>query len=399
MQAANRTSPQDRPLKVMFLLTSMPIGGAEMLLMNLVRGLDRSRFQPEVACLKQRGPLGEELADEIPVHTSLLGHKYDFRVLPRLCWLFRRRKIDAVVTIGAGDKMFWGRIAARISGVPVVVAALHSTGWPDSVGRLNRWLTRWTDAFVGVATSHVRHLIQNEQFPRYKVHLIPNGVDTERFHPGRETDIRQELRIASNTPVIGILAALRPEKNHDLFLRGAKQILAEVPETSFLIVGDGPCRGQLERLSEELGIRAVTHFLGSRSDVPEVLRSCTLVALTSHNEASPVSILEALSTEVPVVAANVGSVHESVIENKTGKLFPAGDLSTYVQATVDLLKDRQQRQMLGQNGRHLVLENSSLAAMVDGYQTLLERLYAQKTRPVSRRIPTASRRTTETNPV
>ncbi|MCA9240122.1 MAG: glycosyltransferase, partial [Planctomycetales bacterium] len=97
----------DRPLKVMFLQTSMPVGGAEVLLVNLVRRLDRSRFSPEIVCLKDPGPLGEEIAREIPLHSNLLRHKLDLRVLPRLARLMRRRKVDAVVTVGAGDKMFW----------------------------------------------------------------------------------------------------------------------------------------------------------------------------------------------------------------------------------------------------------------------------------------------------
>ena len=97
------------PLRVLFMLTNMPVGGAETLLVNLVRNMDQDRFQPEVCCLKQQGVLGEQLAHEIPVHHGLLSHKLDLRVFPRLVRLCRRRRIDAVVTVGAGDKMFWGR--------------------------------------------------------------------------------------------------------------------------------------------------------------------------------------------------------------------------------------------------------------------------------------------------
>jgi hypothetical protein len=90
----------------------------------------------------------------------------------------RRREIDAIVTVGAGDKMFWGRLAARLAGVPVVAAALHSTGWPDVVGRLNRWLPPFTDAFIACAPTHGRYLIEQECFPAERVHVVPNGVDT-----------------------------------------------------------------------------------------------------------------------------------------------------------------------------------------------------------------------------
>jgi len=375
-------------MRILFVTTSMPVGGAETLLVNLVRGLDASRFAPEIACLKEPGPLGELLSSDFPVHSNLLSNKYDLRILPRLCKLLRKRKIDAVVTVGAGDKMFWGRLAARLAGVPVVVSALHSTGWPDSVGRLNRWLTPWTDAFIGVADAHAKHLVAQEGFPHDKVHTIFNGVDTSRFAPGDSAAKRRELGLPIDAQVVGILAALRPEKNHELFLEGAKQIQRQLPAAHFLVVGDGPQRGALEKQANELGIASVTHFLGSRSDVPELLRTFDVLALTSHNEASPVSILEALSSAVPVVAAEVGSVPETVLPGVTGQLFPAGDLDSYVSHTVELLRNPTLRTKLGTAGRRRVIEQWSLEAMVSGYESLIERLYTTATSTQSDNIKT-----------
>ena len=378
----------DRRLRVMFLTTSMPVGGAETLLVDLVRGLDRARFAPEVACLKERGPLGEQLAREISVYCELIRHKLDLRVLPRLWRLLRSRQIDAVVTVGAGDKMFWGRLAARLAGVPVVVSALHSTGWPDSVGSLNRLLTPLTDGFIGVADAHAEHLVTCECFPREKVHTIYNGVDTNRFVPGDGRAIRDTLGLPHSALVVGIVAALRPEKNHELFLRGAATICEQLPETHFLVIGDGPQRSEIERLASQLSISEQTHLLGSRSDIPAILCALDVLALTSHNEASPVSILEALSCQVPVVAAEVGSVPETVLPGETGLLFAAGDLDGYVSATLRLLQDAALRQKLGKCGRQRVVDERSLSAMVNGYETLLKGLFDAKQtserRPVDR---------------
>src|SRR4029078_7016337 len=115
------------------------------------------RIAPELCCLKTLGTLGEQMASEVPVHHGLLKHKLDVRVLGRLTKLLREREIDAVVTVGAGDKMFWGRLAARRAGVPVVICALHSTGWPDCITWLNRRLTPLTDAFIAVAEKHAKY--------------------------------------------------------------------------------------------------------------------------------------------------------------------------------------------------------------------------------------------------
>jgi len=367
-----------RPLRVLFLTTSMPVGGAETLLMNLVRRMNRSRFAPEVVCLKERGPLGEELATEMPVHCRFLSHKYDLYVLPRLWRWMRRPRADAVITVGAGDKMFWGRVTAKLAGVPVVASALHSTGWPDSIGKLNRMLTPWTDAFIGVADAHATHLVEMEGFPAEKVHTIYNGVDCERFAPQDACVVRRELGISADAPVVGILAALRPEKNHELFLNGAQRIRGKFPGAQFLIVGDGPRRLELEAVARNLGLGAAAHFLGSRSDVPRLLAACDVVALTSHNEAAPVSILEALSVGVPVVAANVGSVKETVVNDETGWLFPAGDVEAFSERAVHLLAEERDRRRMGAEGRRRVMSRWSLQAMVRGYELLIERLYEAK---------------------
>jgi glycosyltransferase involved in cell wall biosynthesis len=366
----------------MFLATWLPVGGAEMLLVNLIRRLDRDRFAPSACCLKMLGPLGEELADEINVYHNLLHHKFDLLVLGRLTRLLRRRKIDVVVTVGAGDKMFWGRLAARAAGVPVVMSAIHSTGYPDAIGRLNRMklLTRWTDGFVAVADEHARHLVETEGFPENKVFVIPNGVDVERFRPSSAvaTEVRKQLGFASTTPVVAIVAALRPEKNHELFLRAAAQIRRNNAEAKFVIVGDGPERPWLERLAGELRLDDAVQFLGTREDIPRILQAIDVFALTSHMEANPVSILEAMAAGKPVVAPAVGSIAESVSDGQTGFVTPPGELEPVVERISQLLENRPLARQFGAAGRSTVVERWSLERMVDGYQALMAHLYMLK---------------------
>ena len=371
--------PARRPLHVLFIHSNMPIGGAEVLTANLMRRLDRGRFAPELCCLKERGPLGEILAEEFPVHFGLLSSKYDLHVLSRLTRLLRERQMDAVVTVGAGDKMFWGRLAARRARVPVVLSALHSTGWPDDIGRLNRVLTRTTDSFIAVAPSHGRFLLERERLPANKIAVIPNGVDTWRFAPVPDADaIRRELGISPTAPVVGTVAALRPEKNHELFLEVARRVVEQLPTARFILVGDGPRRGPLEERARELGIAEKVHFLGSRNDVPRLLSAMDVFALTSHNEANPVSILEAMSATRPVVSTNVGSIFEAVREGKTGFLVPAGDPATFTERLVGLLVDPLLCQTMGAAGRQMVVERWSVDVMVQGYERLIETIYARK---------------------
>lgn len=385
--AANREAKNlrlhlGRPLRVMFFQTDMRVGGAEMVTANIIRRLDRERFSPELCCLKDRGALGEVLASEIPLHHNLLFSKYDFRVLYRVADLLQKREIDAVITVGAGDKMFWGRLAARRAGVPVILSALHSTGWPDGVGRLNRMLTPLTDAFIAVAQSHGEFLAKNLRIHRDRVAVIPNGVDTKRFAPIADvTSIRRNLGIGPTDPVVGIVAALRPEKNHELFLDVAARVVRELPTARFLVVGDGPQRPTLEVRARELKITDNVLFLGARSDVPELVAAMDVFALTSHIEANPISILEAMSAGKPVVATNVGSIHEAVAEGRTGHLVTPGDAYQFADRIVRLLNAPLTRQTMGSVAREVVTHRWSIEAMVGGYERLIESTFIRKTTP------------------
>ena len=144
-----------RPLNVMSVITSMPVGGAEVLLMNLVRRFDPKRIKPSICCLKEKDELGEKVSFDIPVFDHQIKHKFDLGVIKRLGKLYLKNKIDAIVTVGAGDKMFWGRLAAKNAGIPIILSALHSTGWPDGVGRMNRLLTGITTGFIAVSYTHL----------------------------------------------------------------------------------------------------------------------------------------------------------------------------------------------------------------------------------------------------
>ncbi len=379
---ALRTFDPDRvdPLRVAFVLTFMPVGGAETLLVNLVRRLDRRRFAPEICCLKYLGPLGEELAAEVPAYSGLLRHKYDLPVLPRLISLFRQRRYDAVITVGTGgDKMFWGRLAAWRAGVPVIGSALHSTGLPDRVEPSNRQLACLTDAFIAVAPAHGRYIAEHEGCPAAKVRVIPNGVDVERFRPRLpNAALRAELGLPPHAPVAAIVAALRPEKNHELFLRVAARVVQTLPTAKFLVVGDGPRRAELEQLAQHLGLADAVQFLGTRGDVHELLSVVDVAVLTSHMEANPVSLLEALASETPVLAPRVGSIPDVVEHGAWGLLAPAHDENAFSEHLVDLLAHPARAQAMGAAGRRRVLAEYSLEAMVAGYQNLLLDTYQKK---------------------
>ena len=372
--------PRKSKFNVMFIITSMPVGGAETLLVNMIRRMDPARCKPHICCLKEKDVLGEEIEGEFPIYSNLIRHKADVGVIGRIKSLIRKHEIDAVITVGAGDKMFWGRLAAKRSRVPVILSALHSTGWPDGVGRMNRMLTPITDGFIAVAENHGHYQVEQEKFPSEKVFVIPNGVDTARFlrDPVKRAQWRQMIGISPSAPTVGIVAALRPEKNHELFLNVAAQVNKTMPEAQFVIAGDGPAKDELTGLAGKLGIADQTHLLGSVSDIPGVLSAVDLFALTSDNEASPVSILEAMSCGLPVVSTDVGSVSQSVIEGRTGMLVPTQQVASAAEAWLKILQSPELAKSMGEQGREHVISYSSLDSMTESYVDLIEGLYHRK---------------------
>jgi glycosyltransferase involved in cell wall biosynthesis len=307
-------------------------------------------------------------------------------VLWRLTQLMRQRKIDAVITVGTGgDKMFWGRLAGSLAGTPVICSALHSTGLPDHVEFSNRLLTPLTDAFIAVAEPHGRYLAEHEGCPAERVRVIPNGVDFERFHPRpANVGLRQSLGIDPAAPVAAIVAALRPEKNHAMFLDGAAKVRERVPAAQFLIVGDGPERKKLEELAATLGVTNAVRFLGTRLDVPEILSLVDVVLLTSHAEANPICLLEAMASEKPVVATRVGSVIETVADGQNGFLVAPGDAEGMADRVVELFADPARAAAMGREGRKRAIAKWSIDGMVRGYENMIEDIYTAKSRPTKK---------------
>ena len=368
------------PLRVMFVTTEMSSGGYEQQLINLIGGMDRARFAPMVCCLKRPGPLGAQLrSDGVPVFAGLTHNRYDARVLYRLVRLMRRERVDVAFTVGTGgDRMFWGRLAARLAGVRTIISALHSMGVPDHVEWVNKLLHGLNHAFVAVAGVQKQYLIEREGTPRQRTHVIYNGVDPERWaHAEPNLDAAQTWGIPEQAPVAGIVACLRPEKNHELFLRAGARVLEQLKQARLLVVGDGPRREDLVHLADQLGITGRVHFVGNRTDVPHMVALMDVVVLSSICEAFPMAILEAMAAGKPVVATDVGAVSEAVRDGQTGFLVSSGDVDAMAARITALLDDPALARRLGQQGRRLVAEQFSLRRMVERHQRLFLALSAR----------------------
>lgn len=378
----DRALAQRQPtVGVAFVTTHMGIGGAERLLVDLIRGLDPRRFKPALLCLKEPGPLAEQLAaDGVPVHGRLMRRRLDLTVISRLTRVLRQEQASVVCTVGTGgDRSFYGRLAAWRMGAPAIVSCPHSMGVPDRYELPNRLLGAITDAHIAVANLQKQYLVETVGIPASRIRVVHNGVSVDRFSPGAAPSaIRKSLSIACDAPVAGVVSKLRSEKNLTLFLRAAAAVKSFLPAAEFIVVGDGPERATLELFARQCGIASAVHFVGIQENVVDWIRAMDVCTLTSICEAFPVCLLEAMACAKPVIATDVGAVHEMVAPGESGVLVPSNDLQALVTALRWLLSDRLVAGQMGQRARATVEDRFALEAMVRGYDRVFEDLLIRK---------------------
>jgi len=257
-----------------------------------------------------------------------------------------------------------GRLAAWWCRVPIVVHTYHGHVLHGYFGpgktrlfiAIERWLARHTDRLVAVSEQVRRDLLGLGIGRPERFSVVPLGLDLERFlaADARRGQLRHELGFTERERVIGIVARLVPIKAHEVFLQAAAAVAERVPESRFVIVGDGERRNELEALSHRLGLGERLRFLGWRRDLDTVYADMDVVALTSRNEGSPVSLIEAMASARPVVATRVGGVPDLVEHGVTGYLVPPGDILRFARAIEDVLASPDRGRALGEAGRHRV---------------------------------------------
>ncbi len=359
-------TPQHRRLKVVYVVPDLRVGGAERHAVELMSRMDRSQFEPSVVCIGEPGGLFSALG-KAGVPAVALGRTKREAVisLVQIVRAFRATRPDLVIVRGYNAELL-GRLAAVLTRVPRVVLWVHNCGPIEprtSLRRLSdRVLDRVTDAYFGVSHRQVSYLTSELGYPEHKIRVISNGVDPTMFDTTDEGP-RAELGFAEEDLVVGILAALRPEKDHETFLRAAALVAAEIPEARFLVVGDGERRSSLETLVHRLGATDRVVFAGVRHDVAAVLRCMDVFVLSSTTECFPMALLEAMASALPAVCTAVGGMSEVVEDGVTGYLVPARDPVALGERVALLLRSPQRRAELGAAARehvcrHLTLQHS-----------------------------------------
>jgi glycosyltransferase involved in cell wall biosynthesis len=364
-----------RRTRVAYISHAFAVGGAEEMVLNLVRHLP-PQFEPAVVCIHEAGPIGEEIRRTgVPFRVLGLqpGLLRPFDVL-RLRDFLHDCEPHIVHTFLLTGSLY-GRFAAMMAGVPIVIGtevniyerkrALHTLA--------ERWLMRHTDAVVTSAESVRDFYLKQVRADPAKVGVIYNAVDWSQLETTMTRgQMRAELGIPGGVPLAGIIARLTEQKAHRV-LFDALDRRPDLAALHLLVVGDGELRDELRRRADALGLDTRVHFAGARRDLGNVLAAIDLFVMPSLWEGLPLSLVLAMGAGLPVIATRVAGIPEVVQDGVSGLLVQPGDKEELGAAVSRLIGDDTLRVLLGQAARAFVRPRFG----VDGYVRSVTHLYDQ----------------------
>lgn len=355
-------------MKIVRIITRLNAGGptwqAEFLSRALAeRGHETFLVHGDLGQGEAPAPAAWRLAPrriEVPALGRRIDPARDTAAFLAILALVRRERPDVVHTHHAKAGAL-GRLAAWMAGVPAVVHTFHgnvlSGYFPPAGSRLvtgiERFLGRLSSALIAVSPAQRRDLVGRFRIASgRKVAVVPLGTDLAPFREaGFDPALKEALGLPRAAPVVGIVARLEPVKDVASFLEAARLASGRRPDARFLVVGDGPLRGELEGAARSFGIADRVRFLGMRDDVARLYPLMDVVCLTSRNEGTPLSLIEAMAAGRATVACAVGGVPDLVADGRTGILVPPGEPERFAEAVGGLLADPARRESLGAAAR------------------------------------------------
>ncbi len=336
----------------------------------------------------------------IPEMKRSISPYNDWAAYNKLKKLIKEFKPDIVHTHAAKSGAL-GRLAAKHSNVPVIVHTFHGHifhSYFNSVKtnffiRAERYLAGLSDAIVAISDVQKKELSGDFKIAvADKFRVIPLGLDLDNFIINQEekrNKFRKEFGLDDDIIAIGIIGRLVPIKNHSLFLKGLKHLLGNTAvKFKAFIIGDGESRGAIEQMANDLGIKYTmqtdaTHphplvFTSWRTDIDTIFAGLDVIALTSLNEGTPVSLIEAQAAGKPIVSTRVGGIADVVLENKTALLSEITDEKTFSNNLLQLVSDPELRKKFSHAGKDHVVSKFSYQRLVNDMSGLYHDLLYKK---------------------
>jgi len=375
------------PPLVLHVIHRLAIGGLENGLVNLINQMPESRFRHAIACVEDYSDFRQRLVrpgiDVFALQRGRVGIWNLRRDLFRLCQRLRPAIVHSRNMSGL-DAL----LPARLAGVPRCVHGEHGWDVHDLTGEkwkpalMRRLHSPFVDRYITVSKQLEQYLVDRVGIAPSRILQIYNGVDTERYTPAldKRRDLLPPGFANPDSVVIGTIGRIQPVKDQATLVHAFASLSKSNPEfgarARLAIVGDGPLLPKLRRLVDSLGIARFTWLPGAVSNVPDVLRVFDVFVLSSLAEGISNTILEAMSTGLPVVATAVGGSMELIDEGQSGRFFEPGDVRSLAALLAEYGTNPSLRRDHGRSARRLAVDRFGLAVMVARYQAVYEQLCA-----------------------
>ncbi len=367
--------------RILQLVEDLKVGGAERVIAEMAKGLDREKFAVCVWCLARGGEIADEL-EESGIQTKILDIQNYHNPIQAIKFvrLLRKEGPDIIHCHGYFASVI-GRIAAKLSGVPALISHVHSTYWNYRKRHIlmERILSFLTHKIVCCSEAVKKFVTECEGIKPSKVMVIYNGVDEEKFFLRKNSSsLKTQLGIHPEDSVVGTISSLAPHKGQADLIRAAPAVFESFPHVRILIVGDGMLREKLENLTRDLKIQDRVIFAGTRTDAAQLLSLMDVFVLpSSSREGLGLAIIEAMACEKPVVATAVGGIPEVVLNGETGFLVPPRNPDALARAIGELLHNPQKAKEMGRRGRMRFEEKFTRKKMISEIEALYQSLIAQ----------------------
>ena len=361
-------------LRILFLVLEMDFGGLQRVVNLLIRMIDPDVFEPYLVCLDHGGVFYEQAAS-VCADSFIVGRRpgaFDKDLFLRLLAILKNNKIDIIHSHNGCSS--YAALAGRLVGVKGIIHTDHGRLVPDKKTAIleDRLSSYLMNRVIGVSTELTEYLRSTVHISNKKLRTIINGVDDQAFRPRSSAErdaLRSQFGYNENDKVIGTVCRLDPIKNLAFMISCMPAILRKVPAAKLVIIGDGPVRTSLIKQVDALGISSTIQLPGLRRDIGNLMPLFDVYACTSLSEGTSMTILEAMSCSLPIVASAVGG-NVRLVDDTNGFLFPQGDAERFVDAIVKLFGEETGRSMMGKRSRERIQRDFCLERMVHEYERL-----------------------------
>ena len=369
-----RATPTARRIRVLQVALDLEAGGLERLVADLIRRVDPRRFESHLLTFGPAGRHAEGLEAFATLHRAVPSSRLSM-LWPRAIARQLRQIAPDVVHTHSG---VWYKVslAARLAGVPFLVHTDHGRPFPDPFTHrlVDGLASRWTDVVVAVSEALKDQLGATVVGRPDRIRVIPNGIDTEALRPGAVSGrLREELGLDPEQPIIGSIGRFDPVKGYGTMLEAYSTLVESWgpgPVPALVLAGEGPEMARLVEQAATLGPRAAAHFLGWRTDLPNLLASFTVFTLASLSEGTSLSLLEAMSCGCCPVVTDVGGNGAVLGPELAHRLVRPSDAQALAEAWADALRDPIRRTADAAAGRRRVEARFSLHTMINAYEAL-----------------------------